>query len=107
VRRASNKDSNHAEVRAAFEAMGCTVENLESPTAGVPDLLVGIFGLTELVEVKDGTKPPSARKLNDAQREWHARWRGRKPVVVQSVDDAVAVVAKLRGLLTQSEVHHG
>lgn len=45
-----------------------------------------------LIEVKDGEKPPSARKLTPDQIEWHKNWAS--PVyVVNSVDEAIAVVS--------------
>jgi len=34
-----------------------------------------------LLEVKDGAKPPSERKLTPDQVEWHAAYRGRVKVV--------------------------
>jgi hypothetical protein len=44
-----------------------------------------------LVEVKDGSKPPSERKLTPAQVQFHAIWKGRI-VVVTSPEEAVAAV---------------
>ena len=62
---------------------------VRSATAtGCPDLLVGIRGVTHLVEVKDGAKPPSRRTFTPEQRRWIARWQG-SPVVVLT-DDATA-----------------
>jgi len=101
---ARNKDGNHAAVVSALRACGASVEPIESIKGGLPDLLVGAFGITELVEVKDGSKVPSASKLSDAQAKWHREWKGRKPVVVRSVDDALALVARMRGAMTMSEV---
>lgn len=98
------KDANHAEVVAAFEAAGASVEAIESGRAGCPDLIVGIFGIDQLVEVKDGSKAPSKRALSKDQRNWHRAWRGRPVLVVESVEDALAVVAKMRGEMTRNEV---
>jgi hypothetical protein len=53
-RHARNKDLNHSEVVAAFRALGCDVTTMESGRAGVPDLLVGVGGVDQQVEVKDG-----------------------------------------------------
>lgn len=99
-----NKDGNHSEVVGALRACGASVHAIESVEAGLPDLLVGLFGLTELVEVKDGSKAKSAQRLSDAQVRWHTSWRGRPVTVVRSVDDALALVAKMRGAMTMSEV---
>lgn len=59
---------------------------------GIPDLLVGFRGKTALLEVKDGEKPPSARKLTPAEQKFFDEWRGGTLAVVNSVDEAIAVV---------------
>ena len=62
---------------------------------GVPDLLVGIRGLNILLECKAPVGPRgglNGRDLTDDQRIWHATWRGSKPWVVRSAEDAIAAV---------------
>jgi len=76
---------------AALRAAGCTVEVLSDVGRGVPDLLVGIRGRNLLVEVKDGSLPPSRRRLTDDELAWHARWRG-AVVVVHDVHEAIAIL---------------
>jgi len=44
-----------------------------------------------LLEVKDGNKPPSARKLTKDQRHFFATWSG-QAVVVIDVDSALQAV---------------
>jgi hypothetical protein len=44
------------------------------------------------MEIKDGSKPPSERKLNKEQIEWHIEWRGGACVVVTSVGEALAAI---------------
>lgn len=102
-RYARHTDANHRPIVNALRAMGCTVEPIQGST-GTPDLLVGIFGLTELVEVKPPVGETRRRELRESQAEWHARWKGRKPVVVRTLDDCAALVARMRGALTKSEV---
>lgn len=43
---------------------------------------------------KDGSKPPSARRLTPAQVEWHAAWRGSVHVITD-VEQAVAWVRSM------------
>jgi hypothetical protein len=43
------------------------------------------------VEIKDGGKPPSERRLTPAQAEWHASWRGHV-AVVRDIDEALALL---------------
>jgi len=94
VRRAARVDANHAEIVAALRAARCWVLDLSAVGNGCPDLLV--HGPTRnwdfvLLEVKDGKKPPSARKLTPAQIEFHAGCRG-PVVVVKDVADALRAV---------------
>ena len=88
-RRAPRLDANQdVIVDALCAAPDVSVFSLAGVAAGCPDLLVGIQGVTHLVEVKDGAKPPSRRTCTPEQRRWIERWRG-APVVVLT-DDATA-----------------
>ena len=84
-------DANHAEVVAALRKIGASVVSLASVGAGVPDLAVGFRGRNLLLEVKDGRKPPSARKLTDDEAAFMAAWKGQY-AVVESAEQAVAIV---------------
>ena len=44
-----------------------------------------------MIEVKDGDKPPSARKLTPDQVTWHEAWRG-QVCVVKSVEEALEAI---------------
>lgn len=94
MRRAAKVDANHAEVVRALRSIGCDVLDLSAVGKGCPDLLV-VWPTApfrqELFEVKDGAKPPSARRLTPDQERFHAMWRG--PIhVVTSADEALAVI---------------
>ncbi len=95
MRRAAKVDSNHRVVVEAFRGLGCTVQSLAAVGAGVPDLLVGCGGRNYLVEVKDGAKAKSSRKLTDAQVTWQRMWRG-DVALVESVEDAARCVQDWR-----------
>jgi hypothetical protein len=56
---------------------------------GLPDLLVGYHGRTMLLEVKDGKKPPSARRLTELEQEFFDTWRGGPLFIVHSVEEAL------------------
>jgi arginine repressor len=95
MRRAARVDDNQAEIVAALRAAGCTVQSLAAVGRGCPDLLVGRTRSTGtqrnyLLEIKDGAKPPSRRKLTPDEQAWHAAWRG-QVAVVESVDEALEV----------------
>lgn len=93
--RAAKIDRNQPEIVQALRKAGASVQHLHSVGAGCPDLLCAVSGRVFLVEVKDGTKPPSAQKLTPDQAEWHAGWKS-VVHVVNSVDAAIAVVASYR-----------
>ena len=80
------RDANHAEIVNAYERMNCSVR-VVADLPGALDLIVGYRGVDARVEIKDGAKPPSARKLTAAEAEELARWRGRPPEIVCTVDD--------------------
>jgi len=94
VRRAAKVDANQAQVVAALRAVACEVECLHAVGGGVADLLVYRRPTQRLflIEVKDGSKPPSERRLTPAQEGWHRRF----PVsVATSVEDALRIVGAL------------
>ena len=88
--RARRTDSNHKQIVAAFRKMGCTVLDLSRVGQGCPDLCIGKHGVNVLVEIKDGTKPPSARKLTTDEAAFHLAWKGRVATVLD-VEDAMLV----------------
>lgn len=92
MRRAAKVDRNQPEIVAALRQAGAQVFSLAAVGQGIPDLLVGFREQTVLIEVKDGSKPPSARQLTDDQIEWHAAWRGGRCVVVRDVTEALAAI---------------
>ena len=96
MRRAAKIDANQEQVVSALRAAGATVQSLAGVGVGVPDLLVGYQGKTILFEVKDGHKPPSARRLTEDQLKWHGAWRGGPLAVVDSVDAALRVLGVLK-----------
>ena len=93
-RTASATDRNHQEIAEALRKAGATVSSLHAVGMGIPDLLVGYQGRNHLLEVKDGSLPPSKQKLTPMQIRWHESWRGNS-VVVNSVEAAMAAVGMI------------
>ena len=75
IRRKSRTDTNQSEIVAALRQHGASVQCLHTIGKGVPDLLVGLQGRNYLLELKDGNKPPSARRLTADETKWHSEWR--------------------------------
>ena len=68
--RAKRVDANQSAIVAALRDIGAFVQPLHMVGQGVPDLLVIYRGKIHVAEVKDGSKPKSARKLTEAEIEW-------------------------------------
>ena len=92
MRRAAAVDENQGEVVAALRAIGCSVTSLAGVGNGVPDLLVGFRQQTYLLEVKDGRKVPSKRRLTKPEQDWALSWRGGEYAVVECAKDALKAV---------------
>lgn len=94
MRRAAKVDANHGDIVRALREAGCWVLDLSAVGKGCPDLLVHgpVYPWDfKMVEIKDGSKPPSARRLTPDQVEFHAGVRG--PVhVVNNEAEALAVM---------------
>ena len=72
MRRAARIDANHTEFVKLFRALGAVVFDTSRVGAGFSDLVVIWRGEIMLVEVKDGAKAPSKRKLTKAQVDFHS-----------------------------------
>lgn len=100
MRRAARRDANEAAVVEALRARGAVVTLLAHP--GVPDLLVGYRGVTELLEVKMPLGPKGGasdhQDLTETQEEWWGAWTGRPAIVVRSVEDALLVLGRIEAL---------
>jgi hypothetical protein len=88
MRKYARLDANQKAVVTALRKIGCSVQSLASVGDGCPDLLVGWHARNFLMEVKDGSKPPSARRLTEDEADWFERWNG-QAVTVESPEAAV------------------
>lgn len=91
MRRAARVDANQAEIVSALRAVGASVRSLAMVGSDLPDLLVGFRNRTFLLELKDGSKPPSQRKLRPGQQRFFDTWQG-QVAKVESVDEALKVI---------------
>lgn len=86
MRRAAKTDGNHTEIVTALRNAGFSVRSTAAISDGFPDAVAGYGGRTFLLEFKDGSKPPSARKLTPDQVKFRAEWKG-DYTVLESVED--------------------
>ena len=87
---AVRRDANEPEIVEALRAAGCSVGY-----GDWVDLIVGRNFVTYLLEVKDGSKPKSGRKLKPSQEKLLAEWQGHY-VIVTNVDEALIAVGAMR-----------
>jgi len=93
MRYANRIDANQNKIVDGLRGAGAYVRII-SQGDGIPDLLVGYKGYTILMEVKDGDKVPSARKLTDAEQKFFNEWDGGMLVVVNSVQEALETLKR-------------
>ena len=95
MRLRARKDANHNKIAAAFEKCGASVADTSRLGGDFPDMVIALCGFNVLVEVKDGSKPPSKSDLSKGQKKFQIEWRGWY-VVIKSVDDALALVGEIK-----------
>lgn len=118
--RANRLDSNQPSLVEFWEGLGIGVQRLNAVKDGCPDVLLMTDGLTLmgqfdreevvrrleglpglivyaganlLVEIKDGAKPPSKRKLSEDEEKWWGKYEtvGAK-VIVKNEQEALGAV---------------
>lgn len=89
--RARRKDVNHSSLKKALEAMGASVCDVYQ-LPGVLDIIVGYRGVDVRCEIKDPQQPPSKRKLTDAEQAVFNNWKGRPPVVLETIQDCIDLI---------------
>jgi len=96
MRRAAKIDANQHEIVEMFRRLGYSVLLLHTVGRGCPDILIGKHGRSYLIEIKDGSKPPSARKLTEDEKKFHDLWRGGL-FIIESADQALELAMQLDG----------
>jgi hypothetical protein len=81
------KDANHAPVMAKFRELCPVVEDHSQGDHGYDAIIRTWDGVVYVVEIKDGRKPPSQRRLTDTEKAAMRRW-GWQFALVESVRDA-------------------
>lgn len=88
--RAARTDDNHSEVLNALRDAGALVED----THAIPafwDAIIGHPGTRRIgcVEIKDGKKPPSARRMTPDQIKLWDKWQGFPMALVTDIEGAL------------------
>lgn len=94
MRRAARVDQNQGNIVDALRKTGGSVLSLAAHGRGCPDVLFGYGGRTFLCEIKDGAKPPSARKLTPDQVAFRKDWKG-DWTLLESIKDVQHFIAQI------------
>ena len=88
-------DDNQKEIVAALREHGAFVQSLADIGKGCPDLLCAYAGSWFLLEIKDGSKPPSKRRLTEDEIRWQQKaleTADGDVFVVKDINEALAAV---------------
>lgn len=83
--RARRIDANQNEIVKQLRQLGYSVYITSMVGDGFPDLVIGKRNKNFLVELKDGSKPLSARKLTKAEVDFIDKWQG-EVIVAHDLD---------------------
>lgn len=94
MRRAARTDGNHAQIAEVLRKAGCSVLSLAPMGKGVPDLLIARRDIGNvLLEIKDGAKPPSRKRLTAPEQRFFDTWLG--PLyIVESIDNTLDILGR-------------
>lgn len=94
MRQNARKDANQDDIVSGLRAVGASVAVTHQLGDGFVDIVVGFRGANYLIEIKDGSKPPSRRRLTPDEQEFHDAWRGRVDVA-NSLDEALRIIGAI------------
>ena len=93
MRRVAKVDSNHTEIVNGLRKYGASVLQTHQ-LKNCFDIIVGYKGVNIIMEIKDGNKPQSQRKLSEGEQKFKDTWKGGEYHVVLCLDDAINVLKK-------------
>ena len=93
---ARKKDDNHDEIVDEFKRLGCGVKDVHDLPNFV-DIIICYKSATVMVEIKDGAKPASARKLTSGEKKFSDEWiaKGGKWACIETIEQANELVKSI------------
>ena len=90
----SRVDKNQADIVACFRKLGWYVKHVHDVKA-MCDIMILKHGRVVAVEIKDGRKPPSKRKLSPGEEQFRDAWviNGGEWWLVETLDDVLKLHA--------------
>lgn len=85
-------DANHKEIIDGCRKIpSISVFSTHMVGKGFPDIVIGYKGINYLVEIKDGKKSKSQKKLTNDEIKFHASWCGQVNIV-ENIDDVLRML---------------
>jgi hypothetical protein len=85
-------DANHKEIVDAIRKIpSLSVFSTHTIGKGFPDIVIGYKGINYLVEIKDGAKTKSQKKLTEDEIRFHQSWFG-QIIVCECVQDVYVLL---------------
>lgn len=94
MRRRGRTDANQTGIVEFAREIGMSVQITSQLGDGWGDAVIGYRGLSVPVEIKDGSKSPSRRKMTDDEKAMHLQWRG-SFALIEGVGDILDVKRKI------------
>ncbi len=94
MRRAARIDANQPEIVQALRDIGASVVVTSMLGGGFGDIVVGFRDQNFIIEIKDGSKPPSKRRLTPDEQDFHDGWNGQIDVA-KNIDEALRIIGAL------------
>ena len=97
MRRRAKVDDNQKEIVKVFRDLGAYVLHTHQ-LKNCCDCIIVYNNTTVAIEIKDGSKIPSARKLTDGENEFRIGWSGAGGawVKIETVDEAIILIEELK-----------
>lgn len=87
-------DRNQPELVKYIRGRGATFQHTHQ-VEGALDGIIGFRGIDQRVEIKNPDHPESARKLTVPEQKAFDTWKGRPPIVIESIDDCEQLLKQL------------
>jgi hypothetical protein len=85
-------DTNQSKLVAQMRKIpGLRVAHTHTVGNGFPDVVISYKGVNYLFEIKDPSKPPSARKLTPDEEKFHSTWTG-SIHVIEKIEDVLSII---------------
>ena len=93
MRKIARVDANQKDiVKKLREIPGVSVAITSQLGNGFPDIVVGCRKRNYMIELKDGSKPPSQQKLTPDEIDFHTEWCG-NIAVCRNLEEVLKTIA--------------